>query len=102
MINRRTLLQSTVAGAGLLALGRAARAQTATQTSMVFISKRLDASTADYRKWYIEHHAPDFMTYAKPYIYRYTQDFVDKGHMGEVDFDCITEFGYRSHDLQVL
>lgn len=100
MINRRTLLQSTVAGAGLLALGRAALAQTATQTSMVFISKRLDASTADYRKWYIEHHAPDFMTYAKPYIYRYAQDFVEKGHMGAVDFDCITEFGYRSHDLR--
>jgi len=100
MINRRVLLQSTVAAAGLMALGSAARAQTATTTSMVFISKRLDASTAAYRKWYIDHHAPDFMIYAKPYIYRYVQDFVEKGHMGEVDFDCITEFGYRSQDLR--
>jgi hypothetical protein len=98
MITRRVLLQSTVAGAGLMALG--ARAQTATTTAMVFISKRLDASTEAYRKWYIDHHAPDFMTYAKPYIYRYVQDFAEKGHMGEVDFDCITEFGYRSQDLR--
>jgi hypothetical protein len=96
MINRRVLLQSTLAGAGLLAVGAQARAQTVSQTALVFISKRLDASTADYRKWYIEHHAPDFMTYAKPYVYRYAQDFVEKGHMGEVDFDCYTEFGYRS------
>lgn len=100
MINRRVLLQSTVAGVGMMTLGRAARAQTATTTAMVFISKRLDASTAAYRAWYIDHHAPDFMLYAKPYIYRYVQDFVEKGHMGEVDFDCITEFGYRSQDLR--
>lgn len=106
MIDRRTILRT--AGASLLALGapfhlirgRAAHAQSATQTAMVFISKRLDASTTDYRKWYIEHHAPDFMSYAKPYLYRYVQDFVEKGHMGEVDFDCITEFGYRSQDAR--
>lgn len=101
MINRRTLLQSSVAAAGLMTLGVArAEPPSATTTAMVFISKRLDASMADYKKWYIDHHAPDFMTYAKPYIYRYAQLFVEKGHMGEVDFDCITEFGYRSQDAR--
>ena len=105
MINRRRILQATIAGAGLLTVGtglfrRPALAQSATLMSMVFISKRLDASTADYRKWYIDHHAPDFMLYAKKYVSRYTQDFVEKGHMGAVDFDCISEFGYRSHELR--
>ena len=70
----------------------------ATLATLVFISKRLDASTADYRKWYIEHHAPDFLSFAKPYLTRYTQDFVEKGAMGEVDFDCISEFNYRSRE----
>jgi hypothetical protein len=65
---------------------------------MVFISKRLDATTAEYRNWYIQHHAPDFLSFARPYLVRYTQDFVDKARMGAADFDCITEFRYRSRE----
>jgi hypothetical protein len=85
-----------VLGSGLLAMP--AGAQRATLATLVFISKRLDASTADYRKWYIEHHAPDFLSFAKPYLTRYTQDFVEKAAMGDVDFDCISEFQYRSRE----
>ncbi len=81
-----------------------AMAQTATLSSMVFISKRLDASTPDYRDWYIQHHAPDFLSFARPYLTRYAQDFVDRSRMGGADFDCITEFGYRSREalMQLL
>ena len=96
--SRRTILWGMgtlgVLGGGLLA-GPVA-AQRATLSTLVFISKRLDASTADYRKWYIEHHAPDFLSFGRPYLTRYTQDFVEKAHMGDVDFDCISEFQYRS------
>jgi hypothetical protein len=87
-----------LAGSGLFAVP--ATAQRATLSTLVFISKRLDASTADYRKWYIEHHAPDFLSFAKPYLTRYTQDFVEKAQMGDVDFDCISEFQYHSRESQ--
>lgn len=101
MINRRSLLQ-TAAGAvlGTVPGIRPTAAQTATLMAMVYLSRRLDATHMEFRNWYIEHHSPDFMSFAKPYLTRYTQDFVEKGHMGGVDFDCITEFGYRSQELR--
>jgi hypothetical protein len=98
---RRTMIGGAMAGLTLVGSGLfavPAGAQRATLATLVFISKRLDASTEDYRKWYIEHHAPDFLSFAKPYLTRYTQDFVEKGAMGEVDFDCISEFNYRSRE----
>jgi hypothetical protein len=101
--SRRTVMRGAMAGLGLAGSGLVAmpaRAQRATLATLVFISKRLDASTTDYRKWYIEHHAPDFLSFAKPYLTRYTQDFVEKGAMGDVDFDCISEFNYRSRESQ--
>ena len=79
---------------------RAARAQAATLMAVVFISKRLDASTEDYRRWYIDYHAPDFLEFGAHFLTRYTQDFVEKGHMAPVDCDCISEFGYKSHELR--
>ncbi len=100
--SRRTVLRNSVTGLGALtALGGGvftvpAQAQSATLTTIVFISKRLDASTADYRTWYNEHHAPDFLSFAKPYLRRYAQHFVEKAYMGDVDFDVISEFQYRS------
>ena len=97
--SRRTVLLGSAAGLAALGTGLfavPADAQRAALSTLVFISKRLDASTADYRKWYIEHHAPDFLSYARPYLSRYTQDFVEKAHMGDVDFDCISEFQYSS------
>lgn len=100
--DRRTMLRQSVTGLtalGLLGnglLAPPAHAQSATLATLVFISKRLDASTADYRQWYIEHHAPDFLSFARPYLRRYTQDFVEKAGKDDVDFDCISEFQYRS------
>ena len=100
--SRRTMLRNSVTGLGALtALGGGvfttpAQAQQATLTTIVFLSKRLDASTADYRKWYNEHHAPDFLSFGRPYLRRYAQHFVEKAYMGDVDFDCISEFQYRS------
>ncbi|HEX4506903.1 MAG TPA: hypothetical protein VH722_14325 [Alphaproteobacteria bacterium] len=100
--SRRTVLKGlgtlSVLGGGVS--GGPAQAQHATLSTLVFISKRLDASTADYRKWYIEHHAPDFLSFGRPYLTRYTQDFVEKAHMGDVDFDCISEFQYRSPEAR--
>jgi hypothetical protein len=70
----------------------------ATLTSMVFQSKRLDASTADYRKWYIEGHGPDYLSFAAPYLERYSRLFVEKAYMGPVDFDCVSEVAIRSRE----
>lgn len=101
--SRRTILKGSAAGLAALGTGllsRPARAQHATLSTLVFISKRLDASTADYRKWYIEHHAPDFLSFARPYLARYTQDFVEKAHKGDVDFDCISQFQYLSAEAR--
>jgi hypothetical protein len=70
-------------------------AKAATLTTLVFISKRLDAPTTEYRRWYIEHHAPDFLTFGRPYLRRYNQHYVDRAHKGAVDFDVISEFEYR-------
>ena len=100
-LSRRTVIKGSAAGllgSSLLALP--AGAQHATLFTLVFISKRLDASTVDYRKWYIEHHAPDFLSFARPYLARYTQDFVEKAHMGDVDFDCISEFEYLNAEAR--
>jgi len=105
LFDRRTLLARSLTGAGLMTASGLfgggltappALAQTAPLETLVFLSKRLDASAAEFRSWYIEHHAPDFLSFARPYLKRYTQDFVEKSHMGEVDFDCISEFEYRS------
>ena len=99
--NRRTALRATGRLAALMLPGlmmERAMAQTATLSSMVFISKRLDASTQEYRDWYIQHHAPDFLSFARPYLTRYGQDFVEKSRTGVADFDCISEFGYRSRE----
>ncbi len=100
-INRRTVLQHTAAGFTLMSgvFGSAfrassAKAQSATLMAMVFLSKRLDASTEQYRRWYIDYHAPDFLEFGARFLTRYTQDFVEKGHLGPVDFDAISEFGY--------
>lgn len=101
--SRRTVLWGSAAGLAALGSGLfsgPARAQHATLSTLVFISKRLDASTADYRKWYIEHHAPDFLSFARPYLARYTQDFVENAHMGDVDFDCISQFQYLSAEAR--
>jgi hypothetical protein len=104
--NRRVILRYSMTGAaalGMLGGGLItppAYARKATLFTLVFISKRLDASTADYRKWYIEHHAPDFLTFGRPFLKRYTQDFVENAHTSEVDFDCISEFGYRKQGDQ--
>jgi hypothetical protein len=99
MLRSRRVVLRGLGTVGLLGSGllpTPAKAQRATLATLVFISKRLDASTADYRKWYIEHHAPDFLSYARPYLSRYTQDFVEKAYNGDVDFDCISEFQYPS------
>ena len=99
--NRRTALRAAGGMASLLLpiLGvEGAMAQTATLSSMVLISKRLDVSTQQFRDWYIQHHAPDFLSFARPYLIRYGQDFVEKSRTGVADFDCITEFGYRNHE----
>jgi hypothetical protein len=107
--DRRTMLQQSITGAGLL-LASTALAQTqnwsapdadvpsATLKSMVFQSKRLDASTADYRKWYIEGHGPDYLSFAAPYLERYSRMFVEKTYMGPVDFDCVSELALRSRE----
>ena len=107
--DRRTLLQHSLAGMGLLLASEAA-AQTqnwsapdadvpsATLMSMVFQSKRLDASTADYRKWYIEGHGPDYLSIAAPYLERYSRMFVEKTYMDPVDFDCISELALPSRE----
>jgi hypothetical protein len=110
--DRRTILQGSLAGAGFLLAGDAA-AQTpswsgpdadvpsATLKSMVFQSKRLDASTADYRKWYIEQHGPDYLSFAAPYLERYSRMFVEKSYMGPVDFDCVSELALPSREAGV-
>jgi hypothetical protein len=68
--------------------------------TMVFQSKRLDASTADYRKWYIEQHGPDYLSIAAPYLERYSRLFVEKSYMGPVDFDCVSEIALPSREAQ--
>ena len=107
--DRRTMLRRSFAGAALLLASRAV-AQTqnwsapdadvpnATLKSMVFQSKRLDASTAEYRKWYIEGHGPDYLSIAAPYLERYSRMFVEKTYMGPVDFDCISELALPSRE----
>ena len=107
--DRRTMLQQSLAGIGLLmASGAAAQTQnwsapdadvpSATLKSLVFQSKRLDASTADYRKWYIEGHGPDYLSFAAPFLERYSRMFVEKTYMGPVDFDCVSELALPSRE----
>ena len=104
--DRRNVLKRSMMGLGgmaslaLLGGGLSAGAAGAPLETLVFLSKRLDASTAEFRAWYIEHHAPDFLSFARPYLKRYTQDFVERSQMGPVDFDCISQFEYRSLDSQ--
>jgi hypothetical protein len=107
--DRRAMLRQSLAGVGLLSATNAA-AQTqnwsapdadvpgATLKSLVFQSKRLDASTADYRKWYIEGHGPDYLSFAAPYLERYARMFVEKTYMGPVDFDCVSELALPSRE----
>ncbi len=110
--DRRTILQHSLAGmAALLASSAVAQTQnwsapdadvpSATLKSLVFQSKRLDASTADYRKWYIEQHGPDYLSIAAPYLERYSRMFVEKTYMGPVDFDCISELALPSREAGV-
>lgn len=113
---RRSVLRQTLAGTALL-LGSRALAQTPPSNqptrnwsapdadvprlslrSLVFQSKRLDATTAQYRKWYIEEHGPDYVAVAGPYLERYSRMFVEKAHMGPVDFDCVSELALRSRE----
>ena len=108
--DRRTILQGSLTAAGLALIGAQAAAQTqnwsapdadvpsATLKSMVFQSKRLDASTADYRKWYIEGHGPDYLSFAAPYLERYSRMFVEKSYRGPVDFDCVSELALPSRE----
>ena len=70
----------------------------ATLTTMVFQSKRLDASTEAYRRWYIEEHGLDYLEIARPFLDRYSRLFVEKAWRGPVDFDCISELGFRSRE----
>jgi len=115
--DRRTMLRQSLAGSALL-LASAAKAQSQppskepttnwggpdadvphlTLRSMVFQSKRLDATTAQYRKWYIEEHGPDYVAVAGPYLERYSRMFVEKAHMEPVDFDCVSELALRSRE----
>jgi hypothetical protein len=106
-LDRRTILRTSLLGAGMLVSSQALAQPASTQygqtplstlMTMVFLSKRLDASTAAFRKWYIEEHAPDYLAIAAPYLERYSQLFVDKAYRGPVDFDCISEFSFRSRE----
>ena len=108
-VGRREMLGWSLAGVGLLlASDTAAQPQnwsapdadvpSATLKTLVFQSKRLDASTADYRKWYIEGHGPDYLSIAAPYLERYSRMFVEKTYMGPVDFDCISELALPSRE----
>lgn len=103
--NRRTALNCAVTALGLILPAGAlstglfapsAKAQTATLTNLAYLSRRLDASHADFRAWYINHHAPDFMSFAKAHLARYSQDYVEGARKGDVDFDVISTFGYHS------
>lgn len=113
--DRREMLRQSLAGTALL-LASTAAAQTpssvptqnwgapdadvpsSTLRSLVFQSKRLDATTAQYRKWYIEEHGPDYIAVAGRYLERYSRMFVEKAHMGPVDFDCVSELALRSRE----
>ena len=97
-IDRRTFLQHAATVAVTMATGAPALAQMATLASVAYLSRRLDVTHEAYREWYITHHAVDFMSFAKPHMSRYSQDFVERAHMGDVDFDVISQFGWRSAD----
>lgn len=94
---RAFLRQATALTVGAAAL-RAfpASAQMATLDSVGYLSRRLDITHAAFRDWYIKHHAVDFLSFAKPHMLRYTQDYVERVHMGDGSFDVISHFGWRS------
>jgi hypothetical protein len=105
--DRRALLRASLIGAGTL-LTKPMSAQTysapdadvpnATLNTLVFQSKRLDASAEEFRRWYVERHGPSYLSVAGPFLKRYARLFVDKAWDEPVDFDCITELGFRSRD----
>jgi hypothetical protein len=98
---RRLFLQQSLSAGVAAALWNApALAQYATLQSVGYLSRKLDVTAAQYRDWYIKHHAVDFLSFAKPHMMRYTQDFVDRAHLGDVDFDVISQFGWRSADAR--
>jgi hypothetical protein len=94
--HRRTFLKYTAAVAAAAMMPRWAFAQMATLDSVGYLSRRLDITHAQFREWYIKHHAVDFMSFAKPHMARYTQDYVERVHMGDGSFDVISHFGWRS------
>lgn len=105
--DRRALLRASLIGAGSL-LAKPMSAQTysapdadvpnATLRTLVFQSKRLDASAEEFRRWYVERHGPSYLSVTRPYLDRYARLFVEKAWREPVDFDCITELGFRSRD----
>jgi hypothetical protein len=110
--DRRALLRATLIASGALLTQSALADNTGTQNwsapdadvpsatlrSMVFQSKRLDASTEAYRHWYIAEHGPDYLSFAAPYLERYSRLFVEKAYRGPVDFDCISELAFPSRE----
>jgi hypothetical protein len=117
--DRRSILRQSLAGTALMVASAAAAQQAPSKEptqnwsapdadvpslslrSLVFQSKRLDATTEEYRKWYIEGHGPDYIAVAGPYLERYSRMFVEKAHMGPVDFDCVSELALRSREAGV-
>ena len=106
-LGRRALLRASLIGAGT-GLARPMSAQTysaadadvphATLRTLVFQSRRLDASAEAFRRWYVERHGPSYLSVAGPFLDRYARMFVDKAWDEPVDFDCITELGFRSRE----
>lgn len=105
--DRRALLRASLIGAGTL-LARPMSAQTysapdadvpnATLRTLVFQSKRLDATAEEFRRWYVERHGPSYLSVTRPFLDRYARLFVEKAWGEPVDFDCIAELGFRSRD----
>ncbi len=94
--NRRRFMEHALAATAVAMTPRWAFAQMATLDSVGYLSRRLDITHAQFREWYINFHAVDFMSFAKPHMIRYTQDYVERVHMGDGSFDVISHFGWRS------
>ncbi|MBY0510945.1 MAG: hypothetical protein K2P94_12455 [Rhodospirillaceae bacterium] len=94
--SRRKFLEHALMATAAITAPRWASAQMATLESVGYLSRRLDITHAQFRAWYINHHAVDFLSFAKPHMVRYTQDYVERVHMGDGSFDVISHFGWRS------